>query len=111
MVENGIKPVYVFDGKPPTMKAGELEKRKMKRDDAQAALDTAKEGGNMEEVDKQSKRLVKAGLAVKNPPKKTHPKNPPKKPIKNGFLGFFKFWIFYENNTNFSLGKRFFMNK
>jgi 5'-3' exonuclease len=85
MVENGIKPVYVFDGKPPTMKAGELEKRKIKRDDAQAALDTAKEGGNMEEVDKQSKRLVKAGLAVKNPPKKTHPKNPtqknpPKKP-------------------------------
>ena len=37
MVENGIKPVYVFDGKPPTMKAGELEKRKLKRDDAQAA--------------------------------------------------------------------------
>ena len=22
MVDNGIKPVYVFDGKPPTMKAG-----------------------------------------------------------------------------------------
>ena len=22
MVENGIKPVYVFDGKPPEMKAG-----------------------------------------------------------------------------------------
>lgn len=59
MVENGIKPVYVFDGKPPTMKAGELEKRKLKRDDAQAALETAKEGGNIEEVDKQSKRLVK----------------------------------------------------
>ena len=25
MIENGIKPVYVFDGKPPTMKSGELE--------------------------------------------------------------------------------------
>jgi flap endonuclease-1 len=61
MVENGIKPVYVFDGKPPTMKSGELEKRKIKRDDAQVALDTAKEGGNIEEVDKQSKRLVKVG--------------------------------------------------
>lgn len=24
MVENGIKPVYVFDGKPPTMKSGEV---------------------------------------------------------------------------------------
>ncbi len=96
MVENGIKPVYVFDGKPPTMKAGELEKRKIKRDDAQAALDTAKEGGNMEEVDKQSKRLVKAGLAIKKtrpkkPTQKTHPKNPSKKthikkPTKNVFF-------------------------
>lgn len=59
MVDNGIKPVYVFDGKPPQMKAGELEKRKEKRDEAQAALDKAKEEGNMEEVDKQNRRLVK----------------------------------------------------
>jgi len=59
MVDNGIKPVYVFDGKPPTMKAGELEKRKERRDEAQAALEKAKEEGNMEEVDKQNRRLVK----------------------------------------------------
>jgi hypothetical protein len=43
-----------------------------------------------------------AGLALKNPPKKTHPKQPKKthlkNPTKNGFFGFF-----YENNTNFSL--------
>jgi hypothetical protein len=34
----------------------------------------------------------KAGLAIKNPPKKPHPKKPkkpPKKPTKNGFFGFF----------------------
>ena len=55
MVDNGIKPVYVFDGKPPQMKAGELEKR----DEAQASLDKAKEEGDMEEVDKQNRRLVK----------------------------------------------------
>jgi 5'-3' exonuclease len=24
MMDNGIKPVYVFDGKPPTMKSGEV---------------------------------------------------------------------------------------
>jgi len=24
MIENGIKPVYVFDGKPPDMKSGEV---------------------------------------------------------------------------------------
>jgi flap endonuclease-1 len=27
MVEHGIKPCYVFDGKPPDMKSGELKKR------------------------------------------------------------------------------------
>lgn len=26
MVDNGIKPVYVFDGKPPTLKSGEVRK-------------------------------------------------------------------------------------
>jgi hypothetical protein len=43
-----------------------------------------------------------AGLPIK-----THPKNPKKNHIKNplkwGFLGFLIFFIFYENNTNFSL--------
>jgi hypothetical protein len=49
---------------------------------------------------------LQPGLAIKNPPKKTHPKNPkkpPKNPQKMFFLGFFEFFIFYENNTNFSL--------
>jgi hypothetical protein len=50
------------------------------------------------------------GLALKNPPKKNKKKTP-KKTTKNGFLGFLKFFIFYENNTNFSLSNRFFMNK
>lgn len=59
MIDNGIKPVYVFDGKPPQMKGGELEKRAEKREKAQSDLDKAKEEGDMEEVDKQSRRLVK----------------------------------------------------
>lgn len=59
MVDNGIKPVYVFDGKPPQMKSGELEKRNEKRNEAEALLEKAKEEGNLEEVDKQSRRLVK----------------------------------------------------
>jgi hypothetical protein len=42
----------------------------------------------------------------KKPAQKTHLKNQ-----KNVFFGFFKFFIFYENNTNFSLWNRFFMNK
>ncbi|XP_069114047.1 flap endonuclease 1-like isoform X2 [Argopecten irradians] len=59
MVENGIKPVYVFDGKPPDMKSGELAKRKEKRDEAQKALAEAEEKGDSENIEKFSKRLVK----------------------------------------------------
>jgi flap endonuclease-1 len=57
----GIKPVYVFDGKPPSIKSHELTKRREKRDKAQLALAIATEEGNVEELDKQSKRLVRAG--------------------------------------------------
>ena len=57
----GIRPVFVFDGKPPSFKSGELLKRREKRAKAEAALKTAEEEGNVEEQDKQSKRLVRAG--------------------------------------------------
>ena len=33
-MENGIKPVWVFDGKPPQMKNGELARRKKMKDEA-----------------------------------------------------------------------------
>ncbi len=46
LVENGIKPVYVFDGKPPDMKSGELEKRAERREEAQKCLTKAEESGN-----------------------------------------------------------------
>lgn len=45
MIDQGLKPVYVFDGKPPTMKSGELAKRLERRKEAQAALETAQETG------------------------------------------------------------------
>lgn len=45
LVENGIKPVYVFDGKPPKMKSSELEKRAGRREEAQKALEKAEEAG------------------------------------------------------------------
>ena len=40
------------------MKSGELDKRMVKRADADAALEKAKAEGNVEEVDKQSRRLI-----------------------------------------------------
>ncbi len=30
-MENGVKPVWVFDGKAPLMKGGELDKRKERK--------------------------------------------------------------------------------
>ncbi|OQR90044.1 flap endonuclease 1 [Thraustotheca clavata] len=60
LMENGVKPVYVFDGKPPVMKSGELAKRTERRQEAQASLKTATEEGNTEDIDKFTKRLVRA---------------------------------------------------
>ncbi|KAF9283250.1 Elongation of fatty acids protein 2 [Mortierella alpina] len=59
MVDNGIKPVYVFDGKPPTLKSGELAKRTQKRKEANASKEEAEEVGDTEAIDKFNRRLVK----------------------------------------------------
>jgi len=59
LLENGIKPVYVFDGKPPALKGGELAKRAEKRAEAQDNLEKATDAGDTENVDKFSRRLVK----------------------------------------------------
>eukprot|EP00912_Choanoflagellata_sp_UC4_P002019 UC4_evm9s1290 len=59
MVTNGVKPLYVFDGKPPDMKGGELAKRKEAREKAEKSLQDAKETGNSEEVEKFNRRLVR----------------------------------------------------
>ncbi|KAL1722906.1 PIN domain-like protein [Schizophyllum commune] len=59
IVENGIKPAYVFDGKPPDLKKGVLSKRFEKRDEAKEGEEEAKETGTAAEVDKFSRRQVK----------------------------------------------------
>ncbi|KAL5256638.1 hypothetical protein ACHWQZ_G011781 [Mnemiopsis leidyi] len=59
MLDNGLKPVYVFDGKPPTMKGGELAKRAEKREAAAQELKEAEEKGDQENIEKFTKRLVK----------------------------------------------------
>ena len=38
LIANNIKPVYVFDGKPPQLKSEELHKRKEKREEAELKL-------------------------------------------------------------------------
>lgn len=59
MLENGIRPVYVFDGKPPQLKSTELSKRSERRAEAEKQLTEAQETGNVENMEKFSKRLVK----------------------------------------------------
>lgn len=55
----GIKPVYVFDGKAPKLKCGELSKRAERRKEAHDKLDEAKEVQNVENIQRFNKRLVR----------------------------------------------------
>ncbi|CAE7217982.1 unnamed protein product [Rhizoctonia solani] len=59
MVEHGIKPAYVFDGKPPDLKSGVLSKRFEGRQKAKEDGEEAKEVGTAEDVDKFARRTVK----------------------------------------------------
>jgi len=59
MMEAGIKPVYVFDGKPPELKLAEIAERRAKKEEAEKALEEAKEKGDDEAIQKAAKRNVR----------------------------------------------------
>ncbi|CAG9570900.1 unnamed protein product [Danaus chrysippus] len=59
LIEDGIKPVYVFDGKPPDMKSHQLNKRAERREEAEKELQKATEAGDTASMDKFNRRLVK----------------------------------------------------
>lgn len=59
IVDNGIKPVYVFDGAPPKLKSGELAKRFQRKATATEGLEEAKETGTAEDIEKFSRRTVR----------------------------------------------------
>ena len=59
IVDNGIKPLYVFDGAPPKLKSGELAKRFQRKSEAQEAQEEARETGTAEDVEKFSRRTVR----------------------------------------------------
>ncbi|KAF2720074.1 PIN domain-like protein [Polychaeton citri CBS 116435] len=59
IVDNGIKPLYVFDGAPPKLKSGELAKRFQRKSEAQEQHEDAKEVGTAEDVEKFSRRTVR----------------------------------------------------
>ncbi|XP_042437005.1 flap endonuclease 1-A-like isoform X3 [Zingiber officinale] len=58
-LEAGIKPVYVFDGQPPELKKQGLAKRYSKREDATKDLNTTVETGDLQGIEKYSKRTIK----------------------------------------------------
>ena len=59
LLESGVKPVYVFDGRPPEAKDGELAKRQAKRKEAEEKLKKAQQEGNTEDIEKYSGMLTK----------------------------------------------------
>uniref|UniRef100_A0A7C4JLP4 Flap endonuclease 1 n=1 Tax=Staphylothermus marinus TaxID=2280 RepID=A0A7C4JLP4_STAMA len=48
IVEEGVKPVYVFDGKPPEMKAEELRRRSQVKEEASKKYEEAVSSGDLE---------------------------------------------------------------
>lgn len=58
-MENGVKPIWVFDGKPPELKAKELDKRKELKQAAEEAKEAAIEAGDFEKAKQMAGRSIK----------------------------------------------------
>ena len=59
LLQEGIKPVYIFDGKPPELKQKEIEKRKEAKKMAEEKFKEAKDKEDVEAMKKYSGRFVK----------------------------------------------------
>jgi len=64
----GIKPVYVFDGKPPSMKTAEIERRRQIKKDATVKYEKAVAAGEMEEARKYAQQTtsMKDGMVAES---------------------------------------------
>ena len=54
----GIKPVYVFDGKPPSLKTAEIERRKLGKKEAAIKYEKAKAAGDLESARKYAQQTT-----------------------------------------------------
>jgi flap endonuclease-1 len=59
LVEKGLKPVYVFDGKPSELKSNTLEKRRTVRTDAEKKSSQALQEGKLSEAKKMGSRALR----------------------------------------------------
>ncbi|MEM0288571.1 MULTISPECIES: flap endonuclease-1 [Metallosphaera] len=66
LLEQGVIPIYVFDGKPPEIKAQELENRRKLKEEAMKKLERAKEEGKIEEVRKYSQMTSRLTSSMAN---------------------------------------------
>ena len=58
-MENGVKPIWVFDGKPPDLKSKELEKRSLLKKAAEEQKETAIAEGDMERAKQMAGRSIR----------------------------------------------------
>ncbi|CAD7945537.1 unnamed protein product [Amoebophrya sp. A120] len=58
LLEAGAKPVYVFDGKAPSLKSGELANRKARKQQALEDYEKAKDEGDADKMQKMADRSV-----------------------------------------------------
>ncbi|MCD4666803.1 hypothetical protein K8R47_03265 [archaeon] len=62
LIEKGIKPIFVFDGKPPILKLHEKESREHRKQLAEKKLEEAKEEGDEELMLRYSKQTIRLTL-------------------------------------------------
>ncbi len=57
-LSHGVKPVYVFDGRPPSLKAAEIERRRSAKKDAAIKYEKAVREGDMESAKKYAQQTT-----------------------------------------------------
>ncbi len=70
LVEGGIKPIYVFDGKPPDLKKREIETRVARRAEASEEYARALEAGDMEKAFSKAMQSARVTPEIVNDSKK-----------------------------------------
>lgn len=58
IIESGIIPIFVFDGKPPEKKSEEIERRKRAKEEAEKKLEKAKLEGSTEKLENMLRLLL-----------------------------------------------------
>ena len=63
-LKRDIVPIFVFDGGAPDLKSGEIDARKKGKELATEKYELAKAAGNVEEMNKQSKRNIRVSSEI-----------------------------------------------